>query len=341
MDCGYNIYEVYPAGMIYYCIAENAISITSQDTAIIESISGTHISGKNNIDIDGILIRKKTVNYFPQRLEKIVKKLQVIWIQSSHLKQIHQSDLRAYGDLVYLDLDDNDIRELEQGLFDFNPKLKYISLSSNHISKVYPDIFDHLNELIYIILLYNNCLSKDARNNAEKVLKIIQEVKDKCPSPPSTTTSLPHITSIITASTEASDQFSSVTENFICSKTQSQLLALSEEVEALKVSKNFYCEKIENFNQSSTNFETKVLRKFQNIEDSYKAADERIYTKIQKHDQEFKSILTKIEQYAGYFEEVKSNIDQLKTEIIVKIDEKIESLESKLDKILKSLNNSN
>lgn len=163
-----------------------------------------------------MLITLETVHYFPQGLEKIFKNLRAIWIEYSHLKHIHQSDLRELKNIVFLNLQSNDIEVLEQGLFDFNTKLKYINLHNNKISKIHPNVFDNLSQLITLFLTSNNCINKFASGSTDHIQEFVKEIKKECPNPPASSSSLV---------TECLEKYS---------KMQSQLLTLNADVEDTK-----------------------------------------------------------------------------------------------------------
>lgn len=165
----------------YTCNVENDLSIMSYEEAVINSNTGTHYSGNNNDDVYGLHIIKKIVHYFPRGLDKIFKKLRGIIIKKSGLKQISQSDIRKFSDLVYLGLKGNDIKVLDEGLFDFNPKLQFVGLRENKITNIHPNVFNNLDELIHLDLRSNLCIDLSALNNRIQVENIIRITRLQCP----------------------------------------------------------------------------------------------------------------------------------------------------------------
>lgn len=97
------------------------------------------------------------------------------------MKQITQSDLQVFPNLAYFESYANDIKELEQGLFDSNPKMKYIYFGYDEIKKIYPSVFSNLHDLIYLNLQSNICIDSEANNNAE-VQDVIRQIKLQCKS---------------------------------------------------------------------------------------------------------------------------------------------------------------
>ena len=104
----------------------------------------------------------------------------MIRIAEGRIKEIHQSDLKPFPKLEYLDLDDNDIEIIEEGLFAFNPELIMIIFSENKISQIHANVFDHFTKLTYLRLNKNQCIDMTTANEGTSIQEIIQEVKAKC-----------------------------------------------------------------------------------------------------------------------------------------------------------------
>lgn len=167
-------------GTIYYCSVRNEVSIASLDESILTSVSGLHSRNKSDHDVVGFYIFNKTVSYFPKGLGEIFQNLNSIWIYNCHYKNISQSDVAVYSNLIYLYLGHNDIEVLEQGIFDYNPKLKAVFLHYNKISQIDSNIFDNLSQLVTLDIRSNACINMSAENDIKEVQKIIQNVKNKC-----------------------------------------------------------------------------------------------------------------------------------------------------------------
>jgi len=166
-------------GTIYYCDVQNSVSITSLHTA--DDISGTHLSGYNNDNVEAFNVeRKGQIHHFPRGLNKIFKKLKGILITGSGLKEIHQSDLKDFPKLIFLSLSSNNLEILEENLFQFNLNLEVIYLDSNKISHIDPSVFEKLTKLKTLYLQSNSCINMYARNNPTAVQKIIRTAKAQC-----------------------------------------------------------------------------------------------------------------------------------------------------------------
>jgi hypothetical protein len=165
---------------IYYCDIQNTVNITSLDEAQIHDISGTHEDGYNNDNVVAFTIQKVQIHYFPRGLNKIFKNLKGIQIAGVGLKEIHQSDLKDFPNLINLILYNNNLEILEENLFEFNPNLHYIFLYSNKISHIDRKVFHKLTKLKILYLTSNTCINMYAYSNPTALQNIIKTAKAQC-----------------------------------------------------------------------------------------------------------------------------------------------------------------
>lgn len=127
----------------------------------------------------GIRAEGKTLKYFPQGMEKIFNNLKVIDFYRVEMVEVHQSDLKPFPDLVVLYLGHNEIKTLESGLFDHNPKLQVIAFPFNGVKEIAYNIFDNLNHLSKIWLKGNECIDTDY-NSRHEMSTAKEVVKELC-----------------------------------------------------------------------------------------------------------------------------------------------------------------
>jgi len=165
-------------GNSYVCEVQNSINITSLDDAVVDGISGEHLSGYDNDDVVAfIAFEEGQMHYFPRGLDKFFKNLKEIYILNTGLKEIHQSDLKPFPKLENLYLSENQLEKIEENLFEFNPNLKVIDLTSNRISYIHPNVFDKLTKLTELYIYGNNCYDPTELQN------IISTTKVQCSNP--------------------------------------------------------------------------------------------------------------------------------------------------------------
>jgi len=167
-------------GKTYVCYIQNTVNITSPDAATIDSISGTHLAGYNNDNVEAITIGKGQIHYFPRGFNKFFKNLRGIEISSTGLKEIHQRDLKDFPKLVALYLYNSNSEILEENLLQFNPNLEWISLHSNKITHIDPKVFVNLIKLKTLQLHKNTCIDMYASKNSTAIQNIIRTAQLQC-----------------------------------------------------------------------------------------------------------------------------------------------------------------
>lgn len=148
----------------------------------VTSISGTHLSGKSDDDVVGFRADGKTVNYFPEGLENFFKAEKILFINiwSSGLKEIHANDLAPYINVKFISFSDNELEVIEHDLFKNNPQLEIIGFPRNKIKTVDTTVFNALPNLTSLYMNSNECIDKGVTRNRNKVLALIEEMKEKC-----------------------------------------------------------------------------------------------------------------------------------------------------------------
>ncbi|KAL7013009.1 hypothetical protein ACKWTF_015148 [Chironomus riparius] len=180
INCSFEYYSFTVIGNTYHCDIRYDPNIISEETAVVNSAIGTHESYRSDYDVTGIYSSSKKIEVFPRGLEKIFKNLKLIAIYYGRLTEVHQADLKPFTKLVYLSLANNDIKIIEEGLFDFNPKLAFISFAENKILQIHSTVFNNLKELRHLILEGNACTNRRADSSVFQVKYIIGEFTAKC-----------------------------------------------------------------------------------------------------------------------------------------------------------------
>jgi len=130
--------------------------------------------------VEGFYAEFETIKFFPKGLDKLFKNLKLIHMYYCDLKEIHQSDLKPFPNLVYFRLALNKIEVIEAGLFDYNPNLEFVGFWESKIIHIDPNVFDHLYKLSYLWLSTVPCINIDFYDSREQVKKAIKIVKSNC-----------------------------------------------------------------------------------------------------------------------------------------------------------------
>lgn len=304
MECNYDSATWGNLGRIYHCEVQNSISVTSLEESIITSITGIHKFGRNSEYVRGFWIDNKIVHYFPKGLSELFENLVAISICRSQLKEINQSNLREFPNLLYIQAYGNDIEVLEEGLFDLNPKLSFIDLGTNKISKVHPDIFKNLIDLVYLYFNGNSCIDEDAKNDVSAVRNLIQHVITECPIP---------IKSIDSECPKVC--LSKIGE--LTSITLSNIDSLNKIKNTVEIMKENIPKK---HNETFVNFDERA---------------DIVEDKVVGNDKQIEDINLKLKEI---HDKILQSMDPKFGELKKEVNDKIGNLEEKLDKILKALN---
>jgi len=164
---------------VYCCSVQKNLNITSPqiNTKIIPS--GAHANGKSDKSVDCIYADNKGIQYLPSGLEIVFGDLKAIWIRNGRIRNISQTDLKPFSKLINLDLSNNDIEALNDGLFDYNLNLEVILFFGNKIFYIGSTVFNKITKLSYLNLENINCTNKKA-DTIEAVKLFIKEIKITC-----------------------------------------------------------------------------------------------------------------------------------------------------------------
>jgi len=180
IECDYDFRNYQILGSIYRCKVVKNPNIITEESAQISGIIGTHKVLKSNNDVLGFVADLKTIQFFPNGLDKFFKNIKIIRINFCKLKEIHQSDLKGFPNLVYFYLLNNEIEVIEAGLFDFNPNLEVVGFFESKIIHIDPNVFDHLTKLRNFWFYHVPCVDQTIFNSTEQVQETIKIVKSNC-----------------------------------------------------------------------------------------------------------------------------------------------------------------
>lgn len=125
---------------LYTCVISSA-SITNIDDRTIQSITGIHLKGRSDKDVEEVWFNRTVLNYFPKGLHQIFPKLIFIWIYHCGLKAITRDDLSELKNLELIYLGNNKLTTLPSDLFEDMSKLKRISFTNNKLEFVSSQLF--------------------------------------------------------------------------------------------------------------------------------------------------------------------------------------------------------
>lgn len=177
LQCSYTMRDAWTLPDLYTCIAN--VSFTG-DVRHITEVSQNHMPGRTNNDVTGILIFNQNVPFIPRNISNFFSNIEAFEVVDTGLTEINRDEIFSFADLKQINLSQNQIREIGNGLFEGNPKMTAISLVNNPIRNIAHNVFDHLNQLTNLNVLTTTCIntSADTRVNVES---IIFQVSVQCP----------------------------------------------------------------------------------------------------------------------------------------------------------------
>lgn len=353
----------------YICKVSTNPNIITRETAKITSVSGSHKSGHSNDNVLSFHAFSKTINNFPSGLESIFKNLKVISIESTQLKEVHQSDLKPFPQLEFLCLAQNDIKTLEEDLFEFNSNIKLVMFYSCKITHIDPNVFDHLDKMTYLLLSSNTCIHEEARNDRTKVMKIIKKIQNRqCINPSvkkkekiiETTTMSTQVSQPEDCSAQKSkfiDFVSNLKSLVDRALNDSEASISSGQCQAFNKTITILNENLENSSKTNENLQTlkdvtlKIDSDVSSMNSMMTITNKKMLTDLSdiaatnnenygNLNEKIDNLGVKLDNLEGNFNSLLSKIMEIsgKFEKIDEIEQKFENLEKNIQKILKAVN---
>lgn len=181
INCEYDAGTVWEfTVMSYYRCRVTNLVVAKACYQTITSITGTHFSERiSNDQVNYIEFHSKEINYFPRGLAAIFANIEVLSINSCHLKIIDKYDIQPWPHLKFLDLQNNDLESLNSALLQYNTELEVIYLGSNKIKIVGLDVFKPLINFKFAQFSGNICIQTDAYGFTE-IAQLKAELNEKC-----------------------------------------------------------------------------------------------------------------------------------------------------------------
>jgi Leucine-rich repeat (LRR) protein len=155
------IREKCSSGIMLNCIYSDdykctAVGLDVQKPKIkITELSGDHLAGKSNKDVNELIVRDQTVLFMPEGVDELFPRLQSITIDNSKLSKISKADFSSIPALKELMIRKNVIESIDPDSFDNNLQLEKIDLGENQLKVIPEKLFAKLPS-IKTLMLNNN-----------------------------------------------------------------------------------------------------------------------------------------------------------------------------------------
>ncbi|CAH1733587.1 unnamed protein product [Chironomus riparius] len=168
-------------GRVYICIS-SGINMPTPESARFNRMIGTHQGQQSNGLVDGFHANRQIISYFPQGLDWFFPNLISLSVMRCGMKEIHQSDLKPFPGLRSLNMYDNKLQVLEQGLMDYNPNLEVVGFHGNRLVHIDPNVFDNLNKMTDLYVEGVPCIDKNT-DTRDETLACVNIMKTQCVDP--------------------------------------------------------------------------------------------------------------------------------------------------------------
>lgn len=143
----------------YSCNVQDFIATKNHTT--IERITGEHLTGKTNDDVENIFFEYQNVPYLPLGIDQRFTNLKTMSVINSSVEHINNDALKMTN-LLELTFEFNYIKDIAENTFQNLRQLRSLNLASNHITKLHLNTFKNMNELKTLNLNWNLLESLEA-----------------------------------------------------------------------------------------------------------------------------------------------------------------------------------
>jgi hypothetical protein len=174
--------------IVYTCYGKTS-DITEPSTKI-KAIIGAHQNGKNNEDVEGLMLTSTTVNFIPRGLNVFFPNVTHLNVSDCGLKSICRRDLSQFPKLEVLWLNSNELTSLPDDLFEDTKNLKAISFCNNKIEFMSSNLFKPIigNKIKTINFRKNTGIktiySPGVNGTVASVTDLMRIIDAKCSRPP-------------------------------------------------------------------------------------------------------------------------------------------------------------
>ena len=170
------------------------LSVSKVDETVITRISGTHIDGRSNSDVNVIDWQDNAVGFVPSNIDAFFPNIKSVQFFKTQLTSISANDLNQFPNLESLYMYFNNLNILEEDLLIGTPNLKLINFGYNPLQNISQNLIDGLDQLEEATFYDAGCLNFDAQTPAQ-FEELRRMFVTNCPfNPPAATEIIPTTT---------------------------------------------------------------------------------------------------------------------------------------------------
>jgi hypothetical protein len=148
----------------YFC---DSVIVNNTNPEFIEEVSGDHLPGKTNNDVNGFASRGQKYKSVPRDINKFFPNVTLFNFYAAAFKAISASDLKPFPDLTVFSAVLGEITSIDSDLFVHNPKIHTIDFYENRLQHVGFNLLGDLKSLRRVDFMNNPCIDRIALSPEE------------------------------------------------------------------------------------------------------------------------------------------------------------------------------
>lgn len=155
------------------------------DHNVLESVTGEHLDGRSNTDVELLDISYMELRSLPKNLESFFPNLKGIELSNTNISWISAQHLQPFADLLMFSAVETNFHSLDGDLFKFTRKLKWINFSYGKLNHVGRNLLTDLKDLQFAGFEKNPCIDMFAYS--EEINELSYQLIARCPPENKTT----------------------------------------------------------------------------------------------------------------------------------------------------------
>lgn len=170
-DCTYDNNTTWSGGVgqLYRCNAKVTGILKSQK---LTKVTGNHLSGKSNKDVEAIEINGNIkLEYFPQDMKKFFPNLVAIFLISTGIKTLNGDELQEFPRLKLFSLSYGQLERVPANFFKATPDIRQIAFHNNRIVNVDGNVLSSLENLYWVSFEGNLCINMGSDGSLDRLIE--------------------------------------------------------------------------------------------------------------------------------------------------------------------------
>ncbi|KAG5669408.1 hypothetical protein PVAND_017295 [Polypedilum vanderplanki] len=181
IDCNYYTWNHDVVGDLYQCGTTNIpISLGN----IVTNVTGTHLIGKSNRDVEAIYILGNWIlSFVPKDFSYFFPNIKAINIYHTTIERLYGDEFNEFPQLEYLTIINSNLTTISSKIFERTPNIKNVRFRNGMLNRVGYNIFSSIDvtQLQWVAFYNHRGISRDSGENQAAAIEIVKELREKCP----------------------------------------------------------------------------------------------------------------------------------------------------------------